>query len=95
MSSYETKMTWWKGELTSGNRCSKCWLRMRECFCYKLTQFREEIYGNKAQNIRICIYYHFQEIGRSANTAHVVRTYIYDIEFFSVRFFSITISWKL
>lgn len=56
------------------NRCGKCWLRRHQCYCniaedriqYYKTNFSENI-----SNCQIIMYYHYQEIGRSANTAHV------------------------
>ena len=49
-------------------RCHKCWLRTYECYCHNVTS-RSDATMN---NVRITMYYHYQELGRSANTAHVL-----------------------
>jgi DTW domain-containing protein YfiP len=56
------------------NRCGQCWLRRRQCYC-KTANARRDYYLPKLEseyaNCEIIMYYHFLEIGRSANTAHV------------------------
>ena len=55
-------------------RCSTCWLKRHQCYC-SFGSFRRDYYATKLEteysNCEIIIYYHYQEIGRSANTAHV------------------------
>lgn len=69
---YKEVMEWWRGEQESGRRCGKCWLRSYDCFCKEVCEIKNSI-GTFQENasIRMCIYYHYQEIGRSANTAHL------------------------
>ena len=66
-------MNWWKQE-TVANRCKKCWLRRFDCYCSTLNEksnsYRESLLPF-SQKVRILMYYHYLEIGRSANTAHV------------------------
>mmetsp|Transcript_19658 Transcript_19658/g.26932 ORF Transcript_19658/g.26932 Transcript_19658/m.26932 type:complete len:340 (+) Transcript_19658:280-1299(+) len=73
-------------ENVNGRRCKTCWLRSHDCYCEHVKQFKNlcnwEIKKDqliKTQNtigisleIDVCIYYHFMEIGRSANTAHLL-----------------------
>lgn len=69
---YRAAVEWWKEETSSGRRCRSCWLREYECFCPQTTIIKENLRNFQEQvAVRMCIYYHFQEIGRSANTAHV------------------------
>lgn len=59
---------------TSHHRCDKCWLRRHQCYCEiastKIKHYKN-IFSENISNCSIIIYYHYQEIGRSANTAHV------------------------
>ncbi len=54
---------------TLKTRCKNCWLRNYDCYCNYLLSRKEE-YEQFEGNITI--YYHFLEIGRSANTIHIV-----------------------
>lgn len=70
---YENHINDWNTAVdVSRLRCGQCWLRKYDCRCSYLTE-RRDFYHKalSAANVRICIYYHFMEIGRSANTAHV------------------------
>ena len=67
-------------------RCDKCWLRRYNCYCKSFDDIRHcinEISSGKnaeiiqtGQSIHVLpdvfMYYHYSEIGRSANTAHVL-----------------------
>lgn len=61
-------------EKIQGNRCPACWLRLRQCHCDYL-QPRKEQYTTELLNCpafpEFIMYYHFRELGRSANTAHI------------------------
>eukprot|EP01038_Epipyxis_sp_PR26KG_P006748 gene6748-9245_t len=52
-------------------RCKICWLRVYDCFCPQLKRMRECYTSEKIPDFLVCIYYHYLEIGRSANTAHI------------------------
>lgn len=68
-------------------RCAVCWLRSYNCFCDEYIKARSELYENVVSQdnfaedstttpsnrsvFRVCMYYHFAELGRSANTAHL------------------------
>lgn len=76
--SYLAKRQWWHQETKETNeRCSKCWLRHYDCYCTSLDA-RKQYYaeqqriGQGMQHVITCMYYHYQEIGRSANTAHLL-----------------------
>ena len=68
------KMKWWQGEIERGFRCSICWLRHYECYCPQFTE-RKQHYAETTclQHVSVVMYYHYQELGRSANTAHVMQ----------------------
>ena len=73
--SYNLKLDWWGNQISTQFRCEVCWLRRYECFCNEmknmgmtLSQFQDSNYPLK---IKVCLYYHYQEVGRSPNTAHV------------------------
>ena len=55
-------------ESISTNRCPDCWLRKYECFCYSI---KENIDLSPPIG-KVIIYYHFKELGRSCNTAHLL-----------------------
>lgn len=67
---------WWTEEVNKRARCSRCWLRPFQCFCAELTSqyedIREEIDQLHALEVEIVIYYNYCELGRSANTAHIL-----------------------
>ena len=72
INAYKAKMQWWTAQC-SKNRCLKCWLRCHDCYCNTLTHIRnqyESIAGLK-EKIKVSIFYHFKEIGRGPNTAHI------------------------
>ena len=75
--SYKAKIEWWQNEVDSNERCSKCWLRNSSecniCFCSQIDEMAMNIPQSTSVHtpINTCIYYHYQEIGRSANTAHM------------------------
>jgi len=59
----------------TGHRCPRCWLRSYECYCQEL---RGKLQGKGMSEVAIekadvCIYYHFLEVGRSANTGHLMQ----------------------
>jgi DTW domain-containing protein YfiP len=51
-------------------RCGKCWLRQSFCYC---ETFREKAskYSEGGRISKVLLYYHFKEIGRTANTGHI------------------------
>ena len=51
-------------------RCSACWLRSYECYCAHFHQMGQ--YVEPATISSIIIYFHYQELGRSTNTAHLL-----------------------
>ena len=74
--SFHGKLDWWNSELNNGHRCRICWLRPKDCFCVNLNSMRAELASAtyidpSIRDIKVCIYYHYQELGRSANTAHL------------------------
>ena len=74
--SYNEKMKWWENE-TSNERCRTCWLRHYDCYCTSLNKRRQHYIeqqqqGRGLQHVTTCMYYHYQEMGRSANTAHLL-----------------------
>ena len=54
--------------LTTTKRCPACWLRVYECYCSCL----KPLPGEVPYIDSIIIYYHFKELGRSSNTAHLL-----------------------
>ena len=77
MHSYKLKLDAWK-EMQCRNsvdqRCSKCWLRMYQCYCETLNK-RAEAYATpplQVVNAEVINYYSFKELGRSPNTAHIM-----------------------
>ena len=52
------------------NRCGKCWLTKSFCYC---ETFREKAskYSDGGQLTQVLLYYHFKEVGRTANTGHI------------------------
>lgn len=78
--SYARKLQWWARETTVNfERCPRCWLRARDCYCTQLSAMREkhecalqDCNGAESSiSLQILIYYDPPEIGRSPNTAHV------------------------
>ena len=72
--SLDAKLKWWRGEIARGFRCSICWLRHYECYCPQF-EVRKQYYAATEclQHVSVVMYYHYQELGRSANTAHVMQ----------------------
>ena len=64
----------WDKDILSGLRCSSCWLRSYDCYCGYISQRRLSLESLCKDNIHVHIfmYYHYKEIGRSANTAHLL-----------------------
>lgn len=75
INSSKLHLDWWH-DLTNikKTRCKQCWLRKFDCFCSTLQQLQDR-YVPQLQDAtvpKVCMYYHFSEIGRSANTGHVL-----------------------
>lgn len=75
----------WNIRYPQTNRCEVCWLRNYNCFCSYFNEKAEKYHNivsnytqsqqlNNSNNpiIQITIYYHYKEIGRSANTMHIL-----------------------
>ena len=77
--SFAGKRGWWKQETeVTKQRCKLCWVRIQDCYCKTLLKKREELETIQSEaksqgelDFKVCMYYHYMEIGRSANTAHV------------------------
>lgn len=79
--SYVLKTEAWKERLASNvrniKRCPLCWLRLYECYC-KLgspTLYSDFLFCSvkeKQFKVEVVIYYHYSELGRSPNTAHLL-----------------------
>jgi len=72
--SMQEKLKWWDEEVKSGRRCMNCWLRSYDCFCTHLASRGEDYvqaFESDRKIVKVIMYYHYQELGRSANTAHV------------------------
>ena len=67
--SFDVKTRWWQEQTASGFRCHVCWLRHYECFCATISARRRHY---TLQHVQVLMYYHYQELGRSANTAHLL-----------------------
>ena len=68
----------WDKDISSGLRCGKCWLRFYDCYCNYISQRKVtlDLTLNSKLLVHIFIYYHYKEIGRSANTAHLLELFI-------------------
>lgn len=68
----------WDKDILSGLRCGKCWLRYYDCYCNYISQRKVslDLICNSKLLVHIFIYYHYKEIGRSANTAHLLELLI-------------------
>jgi DTW domain-containing protein YfiP len=71
------KIAWWKEEIATGKRCGVCWLRPYDCFCGDISSIRRDMNAciendDILAKVRVGLYYHYQELGRSANTAHLL-----------------------
>eukprot|EP01041_Mallomonas_annulata_P006294 gene6294-12739_t len=74
LESYNTAINIWENAVNDQSRCQFCWLRSINCFCEQLKE-RQRFYSENSLSlnaIQLTIYYHFKEIGRSANTAHIL-----------------------
>ena len=64
------------------HRCRICWLRKHQCYCH-YADAKKLYYSSKMkdtfQHCELIIYYHYLEIGRSANTAHLFQMLCPDI----------------
>ena len=70
--SYSGFLHAWHRKIDEG-RCAGCWLRSYDCCCESYLLGRQKLYESLgAQSVDFLIYYHFRELGRSANTAHVL-----------------------
>lgn len=71
------KMGEWRKATASVDchRCKKCWLRTYDCYCQHLDKMADEFSHDLGvsvnKNINVLMYYHYMEMGRSANTAHL------------------------
>lgn len=79
-SSSKLKLEWWEEEVRKSERCGQCWLRSYDCICAEFIDKRRIFYedllsssiNHVSNNFKVLMYYHYQEIGRSANTAHIL-----------------------
>lgn len=70
--SHDSLLERWRVETEEAKvRCKSCWLRSYNCFCPTLATKRKFYEANYNMNHSVVLYYHHQEIGRSANTGHV------------------------
>jgi DTW domain-containing protein YfiP len=72
--SFAIKTAWWQEQTATGFRCPVCWLRHYECFCEAINARRQHYNAPEyaLQHVQVLMYYHYQELGRSANTAHLL-----------------------
>ena len=49
ISSKIDKDKWWENEISNGKRCSTCWLRPHECYCYHLKN-KKNVYNDMFSN---------------------------------------------
>lgn len=73
--SYDGHIEWWENEIASGKRCRLCWLTPMHCYCSSLGEISshfKELIEDSSKKVQIIMYYHYLEIGRSANTAHLL-----------------------
>lgn len=69
--SYNRLMGVWSSSVNvSKHRCGNCWLKTGQCHCAVLSERRKKISATKRANV--ILYYHYKEIGRSANTGHIL-----------------------
>mmetsp|Transcript_6540 Transcript_6540/g.10684 ORF Transcript_6540/g.10684 Transcript_6540/m.10684 type:complete len:460 (+) Transcript_6540:64-1443(+) len=67
-----------QGESREHGRCPTCWLRTYDCYCTlnrSKLESRRDFYEREFSTnggVMVTIYYHFQEIGRSPNTMHLM-----------------------
>ena len=74
IASYKRASENWERRVDKKLRCKFCWLRPSDCFCSYFLQKRKDYEAKslKLETLGIILYYHFQEVGRSANTAHLL-----------------------
>ncbi len=77
---HEKYDVWWAQEVASGTRCGVCWLRDYDCYCGNIPPLREKFHQDIVDveevleiHVEFLLYYHYLEIGRSANTAHLLQ----------------------
>lgn len=61
----------WLDVLSCNNRCENCWLKKELCFCSKIP--KDLFLSQEKMLIDVLFYYHYQELGRSSNTAHIFK----------------------
>lgn len=74
--SFKNHMRKWENDIKDGLRCQTCWLRVPyDCYCQDIKEKRLNVYddyfNNHTLRVKILMYYHYQEIGRSPNTGHI------------------------
>ena len=69
LKTYHSATSDWANVSSSDTRCETCWLRSYNCFCDYFNTRRET--NEIISGVNIIIYYHFSELGRSANTMHL------------------------
>jgi len=67
-------MSKWDEDILSGLRCGSCWLRRYDCYCNYVSQRKLSLEAAcySKVDVHVYMYYHYKEIGRSANTAHLL-----------------------
>lgn len=63
------KQAAWRAKLS--HRCAVCWLRKYDCYCSAMAGGVASI-SAPAVLAEVVVYYHYSELGRSPNTAHVL-----------------------
>ena len=70
---------WWDDNVNVKKlRCGRCWLRRFECYCSVLDE-KSRFYAdgcNDCSMVKVLMYYHYKEIGRCPNTAHIFENII-------------------
>lgn len=62
--------TWDASINVTKHRCGRCWLKTPQCYCSALAE--RSIKYPMTNRSNVILYYHFKEIGRSANTGHIL-----------------------
>mmetsp|Transcript_14554 Transcript_14554/g.21927 ORF Transcript_14554/g.21927 Transcript_14554/m.21927 type:complete len:414 (+) Transcript_14554:38-1279(+) len=77
---YRSMYEWERSVEGRSSRCRECWLRPQDCFCGPL-RTRRDLYRTLQRErkgedvpvtVTVTVYYHYQEVGRSANTLHIL-----------------------
>ena len=66
---YHAVMRLW--DTSADRRCRNCWLAFRICYCSTL-KARSSLYSSCGLKTQVLLYYDPKEIGRSANTGHIM-----------------------